>query len=385
VTAVRRICVLGGTGFSRSAPFLRTGVVMHLLVNTGGGDAPGLNAAIRAVTLSAVRRGFRVTGIRRGYSGMLHGEGTIELTRDNVRDITDRGGTILGTVNRGQPFEYPSAGPDGRVSLADVSDRVMRRYRELGADGLIAIGGDGSLRIAARFGEKGMRVIVVPKTIDNDLESTERTFGFDSAMSFATDAIGRLHSTAEAHGRVMVVELMGRNAGFIALYAGLAGSANVILIPEIDFDIDAVCASLRHRWETGRPFGIVVVAEGAKPRGGSVVVREHECGHDVVLGGIGALVARQIAEATGYETRSLVLGHLQRGGSPTPADRLLALRYGAAAVRFAADGRWGHMVSWQPPRMTSVPIERALERTKRVPLHHDALVTARDFGICVGD
>jgi 6-phosphofructokinase 1 len=357
---------------------------MHLLVNTGGGDAPGLNAAIRAITLSAVRRGFRVTGIRRGYSGLLEDGGLVDLTRDVVRDVTDRGGTLLGTVNRGQPFEYPVTNDRNETVLTDVSDRVMSRYRELGADGLVAIGGDGSLRIAARFQEKGMRVIVVPKTIDNDLASTESTFGFDSAMSFATDAVGRLRSTAEAHGRVMVVEVMGRNAGWIALYAGLAGAANAILIPEIDYDLDAVCESIRHRYRTGRRFAIVVVAEGAKPRGGSLVVRSHELGHDVTLGGVGALVATGIAERTGYETRSLVLGHLQRGGSPTPADRLLALRYGASAVRLAAEGHWGRMVSWQPPRMTSVPFEAALERTKCIPLDHDALETARDFGVCLG-
>jgi 6-phosphofructokinase 1 len=358
---------------------------MHLLVNTGGGDAPGLNAAIRAITLCAVRRGFQVTGVRRGYSGLLDGEGLMPLTRDSVRDITDRGGTLLGTVNRGQPFEFPVVGPNGQTVLTDVSERVMSRYRELGVDGLVAIGGDGSLRIAARFREKGMRIIVVPKTIDNDLESTEVTFGFDSAMSFATDAIGRLHSTAESHSRVMVVEVMGRYAGWLALYSGLAGAANVILLPEIDFDLDAVCESIRHRWETGRPFAIVVVAEGAKPKGGSLIVRGRELGHEITLGGAGELVAHAIAERTGYETRSLVLGHLQRGGSPTPTDRLLALRYGAAAVRLAEEGRWGQMVSWQPPRMTSVPFERALERTKRVPLHHDALQSARDFGICVGE
>ena len=358
---------------------------MHLLVNTGGGDAPGLNAAIRAITLSAVRRGFRVTGVRRGYSGLLVDNGLVELTRDAVRDITDRGGTLLGTVNRGQPFEYPVVNERGETVLTDVSERVMERYRELGADGLIALGGDGSLRIAVRFQAMGMRVIVVPKTIDNDLDSTEATFGFDSAMSFATDAIGRLHSTAEAHGRVMVVEVMGRYAGWIALHAGLAGAANAILIPEIDFDIDTVCAAVRHRWETGRQFAVLVVAEGAKPKGGSLLFKGHEIGHEATLGGVGALVAALVAKRTGYETRSLVLGHLQRGGSPTPTDRLLALRYGAAAVRLAAEGRWGQMVSWQPPRMTSVPLEAALERTKRVPLHHDAVQTARDFGICLGE
>jgi 6-phosphofructokinase 1 len=339
------------------------------------------------VTLAALRRGIRVTGVRRGYLGLLDtsGEGLVTLTRDMVRDITDRGGTLLGTVNQGQPFECPSVGADGKTVLRDVSDEVMVRYTELGADGLIAVGGDGSLRIAARFQAKGMRVIVVPKTIDNDLGSTEATFGFDSAMAFATDAVGRLHSTAEAHNRVMVVEVMGRYAGWIALYSGLAGAANAILLPEIDFDIERVCESLRHRWHTKRRHAIVVVAEGAKPQGADFIVRAHELGHEVTLGGVGAFVAREIERRTGYETRSLVLGHLQRGGSPTAADRVLALRYGAAAVRLAAEGAWGRMVSWQPPRMSSVPITTALELTKRIPADHDALTTARDFGICLGE
>jgi 6-phosphofructokinase 1 len=360
---------------------------MHLLVNTGGGDAPGLNAAIRAVTLSASRRGFRVTGVRRGYSGLLESgdEGLLALTRDVVRDMTDRGGTLLGTVNRGQPFEYPVLGPDGRTKLTDVSDRVMERYAALGADGLIAVGGDGSLRIASRFAEKGMRVIVVPKTIDNDLGSTEVSFGFDSAMSFATEALVRLRSSAESHERVMVVEVMGRYAGWIALYSGLAGAAHAILLPEIDFDFEALCRALRRRWDTNRAFGIVVVAEGAKPRGGERLVSARQTGKEEKLGGVGAFVADEIQRRTGIETRSLVLGHLQRGGAPTPNDRVLALRYGAAAVRLAAAGEWGRMVSFQPPRMTSVTLEKALEATKSVPLDHDAIETARDFGVCVGD
>ena len=359
---------------------------MHLLINTGGGDAPGLNAVIRAVTLSALRRGFRVTGVRRGYSGLLEGEsGLVRLSRDAVRGIVDRGGTILGTVSRGQPFEFPCRGPDGTLTVSDVSDRVMQAFRALEADGLIALGGDGSLGIAARFRDKGMPVIVVPKTIDNDLGGTEATFGFDSAMSFATDAVARLHSTAEAHGRVMVVELMGRYAGWLALHAGLAGAAHAILIPEIDFDWDVLCSSLVHRWETGRPFAVVVVAEGAKPRGSSVVVARKEAWREPTLGGIGALVAEHISERTGFETRSLVLGHLQRGGPPTPADRLLSLRYGAEAVRLAAAGQWGRMVSWRPPRMTSVSLDEALAHTHPVPLDDDCITTARDFGICLGD
>jgi 6-phosphofructokinase 1 len=246
---------------------------MHLLINTGGGDAPGLNAVIRAVTLSACRRGFRVTGIHRGYAGLLneYPRGLIPLTRDSVRGIAELGGTILGTVNRGSPFQYPIT-DGGPGALSDLSDRLLENFKATGADGLIAVGGDGSLRIAARLMEKGLPVIGVPKTIDNDLAATEVTFGFDTAMSFATEAIGRLHSTAEAHSRVMVVEVMGRYAGWIALYAALAGGANVALLPEIDFDLDRVCASLKHRFETERPFAIVVVAEGAKPCGGSLLV-----------------------------------------------------------------------------------------------------------------
>jgi phosphofructokinase-like protein len=358
---------------------------MHLLVNTGGGDAPGLNAVLRAVTLSAVRRGYRVTGIRRGYAGLL-GEpnGLVEMTRDLVRDITDRGGSILGTVNKGSPFEYPTL-VDGRQVLVDKSDELIARYRELGADGLIAIGGDGSLRIAAKLMQKGLRVIGVPKTIDNDLASTDETFGFDSAMSFATEAVMRVRSSAEAHQRVMVIEVMGRYAGWIALYSGLAASANVILLPEIDYHLDSVCAAIQHRYETGRPFATVVVSEGARHRGQDYVVKAREVGKEVTLGGIGAELARQIAERTGYETRHLVLGHLQRGGAPTPADRVLALRYGAAAVRLAEEGRWGEMVALHPPHISSVPILEAISRMKTVPLDADAVQTARDLGICLGD
>ncbi|MGC4089193.1 MAG: ATP-dependent 6-phosphofructokinase [Polyangiaceae bacterium] len=360
---------------------------MHLLINTGGGDAPGLNAVIRAVTLTAIRRGFRVTGVRRGYSGLLADfpGGLVPLTRDSVRGIAERGGTILGTVNKGSPFEYPVTHANGTTQLEDVSDRLVENFRATGADGLIALGGDGSLRIALRLMQKGIPIIGVPKTIDNDLAATESTFGFDTAMSFACDSVGRLHSTAEAHSRVMVVEVMGRHAGWIALFAGIAGAANVILLPEVDFDIDKVCATIRHRYETERPFAIVVVAEGAKPLGGEQLVTRREIAKEATLGGVGAWVADEIARRTGYETRSLVLGHLQRGGSPTPFDRVLAMRYGAAAVRFAAEGAWGNMVSYAPPHMSRVPIADAVAKTRTVPADHDALATARDLGICLGD
>jgi 6-phosphofructokinase 1 len=333
-----------------------------------------------------VRLGWHVTGIRRGYNGLLdeYPQGIVPLDRDKVRGITHLGGTILGTVNKGNPFEYPVQ-RNGQTVLTDVSDTVVRRIRETGADGLIAIGGDGSLRIANRFLEKGVKIIGVPKTIDNDLSSTQATFGFDSAVSVATDAIDRLHSTAEAHQRVMVVEVMGRYAGWIALNSGVSGSANVILLPEIEFDIEKVCASIRHRWDTGRTFAIVVAAEGAKPKGGSLTIKNSEMGREVRLGGIAEQVAAQIQAITGYETRSLVLGHLQRGGGPTTFDRLLALRFGCAAVRMAEKGLWGHMVAWRPPGMAAVPLREAIAEMKSVPLLHDTVLSARALGICFGD
>jgi len=267
----------------------------------------------------------------------------------------------------------------------DVSDTVVARIRELGADGLIAIGGDGSLRIAQKFADKGVKVIGVPKTIDNDLSATQVTFGFDSAVSVATEAIDRLHSTAEAHERVMVVEVMGRYAGWIALNSGVSGTANVVLIPEIEYDIEKVCAAITHRYETGRTFAIVVVAEGAKPKGGKLSIKGVEVGREVRLGGAAEQVAAQIQARTGFETRSLVLGHLQRGGGPTTFDRLLALRFGCAAARLVEQGKWGHMIAWQPPNMVAVPIKEAIATMKSVPLDHDTVLAARDLGICLGD
>ena len=359
---------------------------MHILVNTGGGDAPGLNAVIRAVTLSARQRGWRVTGIRHGYEGLLRDDaaGLLELDADAVRGITFLGGSILGTINKGNPFELPQQ-VDGETVLQDRSDDVMRRFRELGADALVAIGGDGSMRLAQRFAEKGLPVVGVPKTIDNDLACTHYTFGFDTACMIATEAIDRLHSTAEAHRRVMVVELMGRYAGWIALHAGLAGTADVILIPEIPYDLDKVCAKIRQREANGRHFTIVVVAEGAMPEGGKLSVKGVELGRAAILGGVAEAVAAAISERTGKETRSLVLGHLQRGGGPTAFDRLLALRFGAAAVRLAEEGKFGHMVALATPAITAVPIADAVSEMKLVPLESDTVATARDLGVCFGD
>ena len=359
---------------------------MHVLINTGGGDAPGLNAVIRAATLAGLNRGWRMTGIRFGYRGLLEdsSDGLISLTRERVRGIAHLGGTILGAINKGDPFNYPTKKNDETV-MEDVSDRLVERFHQLGGDALIAVGGDGSMRIAKRLMDKGIPIVGVPKTIDNDLACTSFTFGFDTAVGVATEAIGRLHTTAESHQRVMVTEVMGRYAGWIALHAGIAGGADVILIPEIDFDIDAVCKKIQERETSGRHFSIVVVAEGAKPKGGKMSVIGKEAGREVRLGGIGEQVADQIAALTGKETRSLVLGHLQRGGTPSAFDRLIALRFGAAAVRLIEQQQYGCMVAYTPPNMTAVPIEQAIAHLRTVSIDCDTVLTARDLGVCFGD
>ena len=302
----------------------------RIAITTGGGDAPGLNAVIRAVTLAAHRRGWECVGIRSGFDGILHPEdfkddGLIVLDPDTVRGIAHTGGTILGTTNRGNPFNYEVQNEDGSVTVEDISDRVLEGFKRNKIDVLIAIGGDGSMGIAAEVAKLGVRVIGVPKTIDNDLVGTVATFGFDTAVSYATDAIGRLHSTAASHRRVMIVEVMGRYAGWIALEAGVAGSADVILIPEIPFDIDKVAAKVNHRNDNGRSFSIICVAEGAKPDGGDA--KYHQTGDVFRLGGIGEIVAEELRSRVPNEVRTVVLGHLLRGGSPTSRDRLLSFRF----------------------------------------------------------
>lgn len=383
---------------------------MRIAISTGGGDAPGLNAVIRAVVLSAHKRGWECYGILRGFESLygreagfrpatsraaFHGperrkvafaHGLMPLGPDEVRGITHLGGTILGTTNRGNPFRWPALDDEGNVVEVDRSDELVEAFRAAGLDALISIGGDGSLRIAHDLWKKGIPVVGVPKTIDNDVPGTEATFGFDTAVSTATDALDKLHSTAESHERVMVVELMGRHAGWIALHSGVSGSADVILIPEIPFAIERVCDKIRERDMRGRPFSIVVVAEGAMPAGGEVTFkRDSEPGQMERLGGIGAVVAEQIARRTGKETRSLVLGHLQRGGSPTTFDRLLALRFGSAAVGAVADGQFGHMVAYTPPIVSRKPIADICGRMKTVPLDSGIILTARSLGISFGD
>ncbi len=363
-----------------------SGEIRRIAINTGGGDAPGLNAVIRAIVLSALRRGWEVLGIRRGYEGLLDTSKIMQLERESVRGITHLGGTILGTTNRSDPFGIAVKLPDGSSSVVDRSDEVVTNFRRLGIDALIAIGGDGSMRIAKRFHDRGLPLIGVPKTIDNDLSGTVVTFGHDTAVTVATEALDRLHSTAEAHERVFVVEVMGRYAGWIALNSGVAATADVILIPEIPFDLAAVCHKIMEREARGRRFSIVVVAEGARPRGGEVVTRGgSEAGREVRLGGVAEQVAAAIEERTGKETRTVVLGHLQRGGRPTTFDRLLALRFGAAAVRLVAERRFGCMVALDPPVVQAVPLEVATSRMKSVPLDCDTVLTARELGICFGD
>jgi 6-phosphofructokinase 1 len=359
---------------------------VRIALSTGGGDAPGLNAVIRAAVLSALDRDWDVLGVTKGYAGLLGEEDVIPLTRAAVRGIGHLGGTILRTTNRGNPFSYPMLQRDGSYAIVDRSDELIARASELGIEALISIGGDGSLSIAQQLSNKGMRVVGVPKTIDNDVSGTVTTFGFDTAVNTALEAIDKLHTTAESHDRVFVLEVMGRDTGFIALHAGLAGSADVILIPEIPYDVERVCEKIVSRSLAGRHFSIVVMAEGSHAVGQAAgVLGASMPGQAVRVGGVAAHLAEQIQERTGKESRSMVLGHLQRGGQPTGYDRLLATRFGGAAVRAVADGRWGHMVALQSPHIVTIPIEEALREQKRVDPSHDTVLTARATGVSFGD
>lgn len=366
------------------------GSIRKVAIATGGGDAPGLNAVIRAAVLAGLARGWEMYGIRDGYNGLMMPElypdgGLISLTRDRVRGITHLGGTIIGTTNKGNPFHYPVKNPDGTYTEIDRSDELVRSFSMHELDAIISVGGDGSMTIANALAEKGVRVVGVPKTIDNDLDQTVVTFGFDTAVSFAVECLDRLHTTAASHHRVLIVEVMGRYAGWIALEAGVAGSADVILIPEVPFDLQKVRDKILERKKSGSNFSIVVVAEGAMPIGGSVSVLSKEVGRAERLGGIGERITEELQVLTGKETRLVVLGHLLRGGSPTANDRLIALRFGAAAVRALDEGHFGVMVALDPPVVKYVPLAEATRRMKNVPLDCDTMLTARDLGVCFGD
>ncbi|MBI2222884.1 MAG: ATP-dependent 6-phosphofructokinase [Acidobacteria bacterium] len=357
---------------------------LHRLgVLTGGGDAPGLNAVIRAVVKAASNCSCQVLGLEDSFDGLLEPDRHRVLTPKDVTGILRLGGTILGTKNTGNPFAYPRNTSGG---VADYSDRVVEIFHTLGLDSLIVIGGDGTLSIGYEFQKKGIPVVGVPKTIDNDIVETTNTFGFSTAVDFATDALDRLHTTAEAHHRVMCVEVMGRYAGWIALHAGIAGGADVVLIPEIPYDLHKVANYIRAREQWGARFHIVVVAEGAKPKGGSVsVIEESRPGVVERLGGAAHHVAGQLEELTGKETRAVVLGHLQRGGSPSSFDRVLATRFGAKAVEMVMQEEYGRMVAFHPPNIVSVPLETIVGRTKNVPVDSDVVRTARSVGISLGD
>jgi ATP-dependent phosphofructokinase / diphosphate-dependent phosphofructokinase len=364
----------------------------RIAINTGGGDAPGLNAVIHAAVHAAQNYGWEIHGIRDGLDGLLYPQnyphgGVTKLNRSLVSNIEHLGGTILGTNNRGNPFKMRATQPDVSSTETDRSDELVRRFRERRLDALISIGGDGTLSIARELHRKGLRVIGVPKTIDNDLEATMTTFGFDSAVSFATECIDRLHFTAEAHRRVMVIEVMGRYAGWLALHSGIGGRADAILIPEVPYEIAKVAEHIKRR--TGgrdRHYAIVVVAEGAKPVGGGVTVKEPaRPGQVERLGGVGEIVAAQLGELTGKETRSVVLGHLLRGGQPTPLDRSLGLIFGAAAVRALAEGHDGVMIAVNPPRIDHVPLKVATAKLKLVASDDYGLMAARTLGISLGD
>lgn len=352
---------------------------------TGGGDCPGLNAVIRAVAKAAAMRGWETLGILGGYEGLLEPRQTMPLDYHALSGLLVRGGTILGTANRGR-FSAKTGHGESRQLPAELLSGVRTGMDVLGLSALVSIGGDGSLTIAQQMHEHGIPLVGVPKTIDNDLAGTVMTFGFDSAVACATDALDRLHTTAESHNRIMVLEVMGRYAGWIALYAGVAGGADVVLIPEIPFTYDRVVAKIRERESLGKKFTLVVVAEGARERDSDFVTNAGpEANREARLGGIGAVVTAELEKRTGKEARNCVLGHLQRGGSPTTFDRALCSMFGATAVELIANGDFGKMVAYVGAGVGAVPILEAVGRLKTVPPEGGLARTARALGISLGD
>jgi ATP-dependent phosphofructokinase / diphosphate-dependent phosphofructokinase len=351
--------------------------IRRIGICTGGGDAPGLNAVIRAVVKSAILKyRWQVIGIPDGFDGLIWPEKSRALTLKDVSGILPRGGTILGTTNRGNPFHYRTV-ENGVEVVRDISDEVIANSRQLGIDAVITIGGDGSQKIALELFQKGMKLVGVPKTIDNDLSATEVTFGFDTALVTATDAVDKIHTTAESHHRIMVVEVMGRDAGWIALEAGIAGGAHVILIPEIPFTVEKICEHVAFRESHGKRFTIIVVAEGIKL---PVEWQEHRR-----TGSVGNRIGDAVARGTNKDVRVSVLGHIQRGGSPTPFDRILATRFGVAAVDLIAQGGFGKMVCLHSGKIDAVNISDAIGQLKIVDPHGQIVNTARAIGICFGD
>lgn len=359
--------------------------IRSLGVLTGGGDCPGLNAVIRAVVRAGQEQGIAVWGVQNGFGGLVENQ-IVPLTAQSVSGILPRGGTILGTTNRDNPFRY-RVQENGETVLRDCSQQALRHLQQAGIEALIVIGGDGTLRIASEFAKLGIRLVAVPKTIDNDLPGTERTFGFDTAVTVATEALDRLHTTAESHHRVMVLEVMGRYAGWIALHSGVAGGADCILIPEIPYTMEAVLQKIKARQQEGKRFSLIVIAEGAAPMGGSMSGYAAAAGSSekIRLGGIGEQMARQLEAESGIEARCTVLGHLQRGGTPTAYDRILATRYGVEAVNCLQRGEDQVMVALQQNRIISIPIEEIVGQPHNVPPAGELVAAARAIGIYFGD
>jgi 6-phosphofructokinase 1 len=358
----------------------------RIAILTGGGDCPGMNAVIRAVTKKAIyEKGMEVIGIEDGYHGMIHNRHRI-LKYDDVSGILTLGGTILGTSKTANPYRYAIKKGD-QLEFQDLSKRAIQNINKLRADCLVCIGGDGTLDIASRLFKDGLPVIGLPKTIDNDLRGTDITFGFDSAVSIATEGVDRIHTTAQSHHRIMIVEVMGHRAGWIALYSGVAGGGDIILIPEIPFDINVVSEKVRERNKKGKRFSIVVVAEGAKPRDGDIVIQRmvEESADPVRLGGIGFVLGEQIERMTGLETRTVVMGHLLRGGPPTPFDRILATGLGSKAVDMTESKKFGYMVGVKRNSLVTVSLEEVAKGPKTVPLNHPMIKAALSLGTCFGD
>lgn len=352
---------------------------------TGGGDCPGLNAVIRAVVKSATRVGWETIGFHGGYEGLLEPVSYQKLDHREMGALLTSGGTVLGTSNRGRFAAKTGHGEQHEIPR-EILDEAKRNFDALGLHALICVGGDGSLTIAQQLCEHGIPVVGVPKTIDNDLEATDTTFGFDSAVACATDALDRLHTTAASHNRVMVLEVMGRYAGWIAVHAGIGGGGDIILIPEIPFTYESICRKIAEREAMGRQFTLVVVAEGARGKGGAFVTQGSAVAdREARLGGVGAIVAAELAQRTGKETRVVVLGHLQRGGGPTTFDRLLCTRFGARAVKLVQEGKFGYMVALRSTDTVGVKITEAIGRLRTVPVDGDIVETARMLGISFGD
>ncbi len=360
---------------------------MRIGISTGGGDCPGLNAVIRAVTLSACNKyHFDVVGIEDGFEGLLDISKTRSLNVRDVEGIIGLGGTILGTTNRGNPFKYPVFDKDGKVTIENFSQRVVDNFKKLELDVLILVGGDGTLTIGNELRKMGLAVIGVPKTIDNDLLATDYTVGFNTAVTIATEAMDRLHTTAKSHHRAIVIELMGRYAGWITLEAGIAGAADVILIPEIPFEIDKVCNHVFYRAKEGKHYSLIVIAEGGIPLGRKVrLIEGAKDGTVERLGGIGYWVASEIQRISGIESRNVVLGHLQRGGPPTHFDRMLATRLGEFATELVSENQIGMMAAIQNGKIVAVPLEDAVEKLRLVDPNSEVIRVARSLGISFGN